>query len=110
MINVTKEEAASLADRMNTTVECLKNSHLEESMGGQLIINTIPCHFLETNKCSIYTNRFAECREFPGLHRPNFRERLFSTFMHYGRCPIVYHLLEELKRITKFVGEKEVAS
>lgn len=107
MINVTRQEANELADRLGCTLAELKDSHLEESMGGQLIINTIPCHFLLENKCMVYEDRFAECREFPGLHRDGFRDRIFSTLMHYGRCPIVYHLIEELKGITNFVAEKK---
>ena len=105
MINVTSEEADRLAVHLDTSLTELKKTHLEESLAGQLIMNTIPCHFLTENKCSIYSNRFTECREFPGLHRNGFRDRLFSTFMHYGRCPIVYNVLEELKRVTKFVPD-----
>jgi Fe-S-cluster containining protein len=105
MINVTPVEAETLANQLGASLPSLKETHLEESMGGQLIINTIPCHFLHDNKCSIYTDRFTECRDFPALHRDGFRERIFSTLMHYGRCPIVYHLIQELKGITNFVPE-----
>ncbi|KYP13274.1 YkgJ family cysteine cluster protein [Flavihumibacter sp. CACIAM 22H1] len=102
LINVSQEEAVALADRTGLSLAELKQSHLEESLGGQLIINTIPCHFLEQNKCTIYENRFAECREFPHLHKDGFRDRLFGILMHYGRCPIVYYVVEELKGITDF--------
>lgn len=107
MINVTRQEANQLADRLGCSFTALKETHLEESMGGQLIINTIPCHFLKDNKCTVYEDRFAECREFPGLHRNGFRDRIFSTLMHYGRCPIVYHLIEELKGITNFAVQNK---
>lgn len=105
LINVTAEEADALALRRGVSVPELKQTHLEESLGGQLIINTVPCHFLADNKCTIYADRFAECREFPHLHKDGFRDRIFGVLMHYGRCPIVYHVIEELKEITNFTPD-----
>lgn len=102
MINVSKDEALQLAQRMGHSLEQLKQTHLEESLGGQLVINTIPCHFLEDSKCTIYEHRFADCQEFPHLHKDGFRDRLFGILMHYGRCPIVFHVIENLKKKTNF--------
>lgn len=97
MINVDPEEAAALSVHLKIPLSALKAQCIEESQQGQLVINTIPCTFLKNNKCSIYTHRFHECREFPHLHKPNFTRRLFGTFMHYGRCPIIFNVIEELK-------------
>ena len=97
MINVTQPEAEELSAHLNMTVNELKGKYIETSLQGDMIINTIPCHFLNNTRCSIYEHRFTECREFPGLHRDNFAARSFSTFMHYGRCPIIYNVVEQLK-------------
>ena len=97
MINAEHEEAAALSVHLGIPLPALKAQCIEESQHGQLVINTIPCIFLANNKCSIYTHRFHECREFPHLHKPNFTRRLFGTFMHYGRCPIIFNVIEELK-------------
>lgn len=105
MINVSTGEAQALAARLGSSLSVVKEKYLEESVGGQLIINTIPCHFLEDNKCTIYENRFSDCREFPHLHKSGFRHRIFGTLMHYGRCPIIYNVMEALKQRTKFVPE-----
>ncbi|MBC6489378.1 hypothetical protein BC349_00230 [Flavihumibacter stibioxidans] len=105
MINVSADEAQSLAERLHTSLAAVKEKYLEESTGGMLVINTIPCHFLADNKCTIYENRFADCREFPHLHKNGFHQRIFGTLMHYGRCPIIYNVMEALKQHTKFVPE-----
>lgn len=97
MINVEPDEAKNLAAYLDIPADEFKHAYIEESEQGQMVINTIPCHFLKLNKCSIYAHRFNECREFPHLHKPAFTSRLFGTFMHYGRCPIIFNVIEALK-------------
>lgn len=97
MINVTAQEADNLARHLQTTVAGLKEKYIEESSQGQMIINTIPCHFLAGTTCSIYEHRFTECREFPHLHKDNFTSRLFGIMMYYAVCPIIFNVVEELK-------------
>ena len=97
MINVTEQEKIAVANHLDISPETFKENYLEESMQGKLIINTIPCHFLAESKCSIYENRFTECRAFPHLHESNFKGRLFGTLVHYAMCPIIYNVIEQLK-------------
>jgi uncharacterized protein len=103
VINVTKEEVGMLAEHLHMLVEATKEKYIEESMQGNCFINTIPCHFLTDNKCTIYETRFTECRDFPHLHKPGFKARLSGTLMHYGRCPIIYNVVEEMKLHLGFV-------
>lgn len=107
MINVTKEEAVRAASGVGISTEDFKEKYIEESAGGQWIMNTIPCHFLSDNKCSIYDNRFAECRAFPHLNKPNFADRMFGTLMHYSMCPIVFNVVEQLKVKLEFFPNRE---
>ena len=98
MINVNANDAARLASHLNISKETFYGKYVEQSSEGTLaVINTIPCHFLSDNKCTVYEVRPAECREFPGFHQPGFTGRLFATFMHYGRCPIIFNVIEALK-------------
>ncbi|MEO6916858.1 MAG: YkgJ family cysteine cluster protein [Chitinophagaceae bacterium] len=106
MINVEQEELEPLGIRLRLPVTEIKNRFIEESSQGQLIINTIPCHFLNNSKCTIYEDRFTECREFPHLHKKGFLKRLFGIFMHYDRCPIICNTIEKLKTETAFYYEK----
>ena len=105
MINVEEGDAARLAAHLNMNIADFENRYVEKSSAGTLaVMNTIPCHFLSDNKCVVYEARPNECREFPGLHKPGFNDRLFATFMHYGRCPIIYNVIEALKVKLDFAG------
>jgi Fe-S-cluster containining protein len=101
MINVTDEEADQLSIHLNQPRAYFDTKYLEKG-SSMMVINAIPCHFLNDNKCTIYDYRFAGCREFPALHLPHFSKRLFTTFMHYNRCPIIYNVIEQLKTNTGF--------
>jgi Fe-S-cluster containining protein len=103
MINVTEAESDLVSKKLNMTSLAFKEKYIEESLGGQMIMNTIPCHFLKEKKCSIYNDRFAECRDFPHLHKTNFNGRLFGTLMHYSICPIIFNVVEQLKIETGFL-------
>lgn len=97
MINVEQKEADDLQQYLGISKDEFETKYVEKSESGMMVVNTIPCHFLSENKCTVYEHRFADCRNFPNLHLPGFTKRLFATFMHYGRCPIIYNVVEELK-------------
>lgn len=103
MINVTASEVTTLAAHLKRPEADVKEEYIETgSNNSVMVMNAIPCHFLTANCCTIYEHRFAECREFPGLHQPDFTNRLFAMLMHYGRCLIIYNVLEEMKKRLKF--------
>ncbi|MBC7887436.1 MAG: YkgJ family cysteine cluster protein [Ferruginibacter sp.] len=102
MINVSTEEIALLATEFQTSPADVKERYIEESDEGQLIINSIPCHFLSGTTCSIYEHRFTDCRDFPHLHKPGFTRRLFGTLMNYAICPIIFNVVEKLKPALNF--------
>ncbi len=100
MINVTDEEANKLSVHLHQSRATFDAQYVEKG-SSIMVINTIPCHFLAENKCTVYENRFAGCKEFPGLHLPHFTKRLFTIFMHYDRCPIIFNVVEALKKAIK---------
>lgn len=104
MINVTEEEADRVAARLQLDRKNFDEQYLEKGGYGLMVINTIPCHFLTDNKCTVYEDRFAGCREFPALHLPYFTKRLFTVMMHYSRCPIIFNVVEKLKTETGFLS------
>lgn len=105
MINVTAGEAEALAVYLQMSLTDTKEKYIEESEQGQLIINTIPCHFLAGTACSIYPQRFTECREFPHLHKPHFTSRLLGTMGYYAMCPIIFNVVEQLKDELDFIPD-----
>lgn len=102
MIVVEEKEADNLSQHLNQSRENFDAQYIEKGSNGMMLMNTIPCNFLNDNKCTVYEHRFAGCKEFPAMHLPNFNDRLFTTFMHYNRCPIIFNVVEELKTATGF--------
>jgi uncharacterized protein len=103
MVNVTAKESKDLSVFLNLSLDEIKAKYLEEGLQETFIMKSMPCSFLEGTKCSIYENRFEGCKEFPNLNKTEFTKRLFTTMMHYDRCPIIFNVMEELKRVTNFV-------
>jgi uncharacterized protein len=107
MINLEAGDSERLSSHLQMTNVNFKTTYVECSSSGEIeIMNTIPCHFLSENKCTVYEARPSECREFPGLHRENFIGRSFATFMHYDRCPIIHDVIEDLKIETGFTNKE----
>lgn len=106
MINVSEAEADSLSSHLQVSRASFDDTYLEKGSNGIMLMNAIPCTFLEANRCNVYEHRFEGCREFPAMHLPGFSKRLFTTLMHYGRCPIIFNIVEEMKDEMGF--EREV--
>lgn len=103
MINVEPNDITQLSSYLKMKEEVVKEKYLETSGTSTLaIMNKIPCHFLNENKCTVYEARPSECRVFPGLDLPHFQKRLFAFFIHYETCPIVYYSIEMLKTKLNF--------
>ena len=107
MINVTEDYIPPLSRHLQLSDAAFKEKYIEVSQQGQMLVNAVPCSFLSNNKCTVYAHRFEECREFPHLHKPQFTGRLFGTLMHYGRCPIIYNVVEALKISTGFKNNED---
>ena len=102
MIQVDPIELKHLSAALQMSEGEFEDAYIEKGCSGKMLINTIPCHFLSENKCSVYEHRFSSCREFPALHLPQITSRLFTIFMHYDRCPIIFNVIESLKQELSF--------
>ncbi|MBY0482429.1 MAG: YkgJ family cysteine cluster protein [Chitinophagaceae bacterium] len=102
MIVVTNPEADQLSGALQISRTSFDEQYIEKGLNEMMLINKMPCCFLKETKCTVYENRFEGCREFPALHLPGFKKRLFTHFMHYDRCMIIYNTIEYLKNILYF--------
>ena len=102
VINVEPEDAVLCAKGIGLPATVFIDKYIEVSEGGKYFMNTIPCNFLADKKCTVYEHRFTDCRAFPHLHKPGFKERLLGTLLHYGHCPIIYNVVEQMKVKTGF--------
>jgi Fe-S-cluster containining protein len=94
----SRPEVQRIAAYLGLTVEELRTRYLtSDADSGKYITRELPCPFLENNLCAIYDVRPAVCAGYPHLQR-NFRSRLWQTIDNAAVCPIVYNVLERLKK------------
>jgi hypothetical protein len=59
---------------------------------------TQPCPFLNGNLCTVYEDRPADCSGYPYLYESHFTSRTIAMLERTSTCPIVYEVIEDLKR------------
>ncbi len=82
------------------SVEVLLNYVDPENLEKYRYAISFACKHLDGKKCTIYNDRFEECKMFPYLYRNDFISRLAGVFRNYEFCPIVFNVVEQLKRET----------
>lgn len=104
MINIDDAAIVRLSQRLALSEDQFRERFVA---GGSFMsfLNGVPCHFLNGNACTVYEARPEECRNFPQLDRPGFTGRMFGTFSHYGMCPIIYNVVEQLKTTSGFFND-----
>jgi hypothetical protein len=101
----SEEEVDRLARSLAMTRQAFIEAYLEPS--GSLddkpwTTRSTPCPFLKDSLCSVYEDRPAECSGYPYLYEPKFVLRLMAMLERTFTCPIVYEVLEELKKSMEF--------
>ena len=98
---LSEKDQQRLADKLAMTIVQLRKSYLEyddsdDEPGWQ--IKAAPCSFQKDNKCDVYEDRPGNCRYYPYLHKPGFTCRTMGMIERTFTCPIVFHVMEELKK------------
>lgn len=89
----TKDDIDRIETKHTSMVELL----VLDPSNQQYYLKKSPCHFLDDNKCSIYSERPQSCADYPHLHQPHFKYRIKTIMDNYELCPIVYNTIERLK-------------
>ena len=95
---LSRDEIEKIADYLNTSLEKFKGDYVERKTAEGFILKNIDCPFLKNNKCSIYDCRPEVCQSYPHLHKDNINHRLLNIIDNCYICPIVYNIIEDLKR------------
>ena len=96
VVNVTPLDIQLLAWRLGIIPAEFTKRHVKREEGDQEI-SARPCPFLSGTLCSVYDDRPEACRSYPHL-RGGFRSVGLKDLTHVSVCPIVFNVLEELKR------------
>jgi len=89
-----------IAVSLGITAELVKQRYLKME-DGDLVFAAKPCSFLEDKRCSIYEDRPRDCRGYPHLRANEMARRLLNVLGNAGTCPIVYEVLERIRRERK---------
>jgi Fe-S-cluster containining protein len=100
-------DIARLADRVGLSPEDFEERYLAVSPERERLLAESPCPFLIGSVCSVYEDRPRDCRDFPHLLKPAFRERSLSMLSSAEDCPIVFNSLERLKKALGFQFPEE---
>lgn len=95
-----QSEIEVLATARQQEIETFKQQYVAYD-GEALYLKTKPCMFLNECACTIYEDRPAACAGYPHLNQPDMKFRR-TLWENYSICPIVFNVLEELKKELNF--------
>jgi uncharacterized protein len=100
---VTDNEIARLARLVNISTELFTDQHTEHVADENVrMLKDTPCIFLANKKCTVYDARPHDCRSFPHIEEDDFTFRTLQMVENCGICPIIYNVLERLKKELHF--------
>ena len=101
----SEEEVTRLARRLGMKRRQFIESYLErteDNSENPWQTRTKPCPFLKDDRCSVYEDRPANCSGYPYLYEPDFVFRTMAMIDRISTCPIVYDVMEDLKKSLGF--------
>jgi len=102
----SEEEVDRLARRLAMPRQQFIETYLKRSEPGDdnpWTTRTKPCPFLKDSLCSVYEDRPDDCSGYPYLYKPDFTSRTLGMIQRTFTCPIVYEVMEELKKSLHFL-------
>jgi len=73
--------------------------YLKVDEDGDYVFSESPCPFLMPDKyCSVYESRPKACRDYPHTDRKKMLQILDLTYKNSFTCPVVFDILEQLKK------------
>ncbi|HMN33368.1 MAG TPA: YkgJ family cysteine cluster protein [Chitinophagaceae bacterium] len=97
----TNEDIKRISSYVNMNENEFTDKWLKVEEESKDVVNKIqPCQFLnlETNKCTIYEVRPADCREFPHFKRKPFGDYNHVHEQNIEYCPATFKLIAKLKK------------
>ncbi len=95
-VSMTEKELENICKHYNLDINNLKNNILEEEYGEYI---ASPCPFLEKdNSCKINGCLPLSCKEYPHTNKEERLYSLLGVVANSKVCPVVYHILEDLKK------------
>ena len=102
----TNRDIKRIAAHLNMTAAEFKMKWLKRDRSGDWLNRSTPCQFLdlETNMCSVYSVRPADCAGFPHLPKKKMIEYMHVHKQNLEMCPATFKMVERLKKLVN--GER----
>jgi Fe-S-cluster containining protein len=101
----TAADIKRLATHFRMSVPTFKDRWLYKNAQGAWMNRSQPCPFLDlqTNQCTVYAFRPADCAGFPHLTKPGMADYLHVHKQNISFCPATFKLVEKLMSV---VGDR----
>lgn len=99
---IESDEIPILAQAAQIPLQFFLHEHTATD-GHARFLKQKPCLFLKDCKCSIYTQRPKACAGYPHLDQKDMKYKR-SLWENYSICPIVYNVLEQVKKDLNYKG------
>ena len=99
---ITQTDMERLAKYLKIKPSEFLQKYLYMDEDGDFVFKQRPCPFLgKDNYCSVYESRPKACREYPHTDRRKMHQILDLTEKNCEYCPVVFEIVEELKKKIK---------
>jgi Fe-S-cluster containining protein len=98
-VAVDADDIRRLSKRLGLSEREFVGKYVRRDADGYQHLVSGPCSFLEPDgKCGVYEDRPKACHDYPYLYDANFRSRSMTMIENASSCPIVFNVLQALKR------------
>lgn len=96
---LTDKDIERFAKHLKLKTSVFIDQYIEVDEDNDYVFKEHPCPFLlPDNYCMVYEQRPKACREYPHTDRKRFYQILDLTLKNCETCPVVFEIVEELKR------------
>jgi Fe-S-cluster containining protein len=100
---ISEDELEPVISFLQLTREEFLNKYVKEARDDSFELSDVPCRFLmEDNTCQIENCKPQNCREYPFTNKPERLWSLLSIIDSTFVCPVVFEIIERLKKIYRF--------
>jgi len=97
IIPLDDEDIAALAQATGLSTAAFRERYVRTTEGHEQAIDGHPCPFQEGTRCTVYEVRPKVCRGYPYIGG-DIRSRTIGILERAQPCPIVFEMVEQLKR------------
>ncbi|MDR1333608.1 MAG: YkgJ family cysteine cluster protein [Holosporaceae bacterium] len=105
---IKDSEIAVIAEFIGQSTEDFITEHLIKGEEGEYLLKSIHCKFLDKNGlCKIQHCKPDVCKKYPHTDQSERLSSMRSIIESAEVCPVVFEILEQLKKLYRFRSKKK---